>query len=653
MKKKNFLSSVVLGVMILFSFCGSGFLERIGSTSPQVDYDYHMDTENYQVDVVIGEDNSYSLTETITVDMLDYRHGIYRYVPYKGYAQDADGRRVVYYADVEVTDCNVPVSTEKSGRNYVMRLGDEEETVYGLTTYKISYKWTPRFQDSSYTCAYYNIFPTYWQNEIPAGSSFSIQFPKSFEHEKLKLYYGRYGEKNDGMQIADLEWREDTLKGTLKEHLEFAGGFTLYTDMGQGYFTGEGTVQGVKWGILAAAVAVFVLIVILYFLFGRDEPILPSVQFQPPDGLDSAAVGYIIDGSVEDKDILSLILYWADRGYLTIANEKKDKIRLIKTELPLPDDVPKYEKTFFNRLFKKNDSVLISSLKYKCAETIRTSKVQVTDFIKVKGGLYTGSSVAARVISTLLSMIPMTVFVVVTLNMSWVGAGTVIINIADLALLFAGICVFNHIVDKWYARRKSVRKGLAVLGIGLSMIGIAGICGSYLMQLRSGEVFDFTAGLLAAAVSTVVCVILTGFMKKNFHVRGLMGRLVGLRDFIETAELDRLKMMAEENPDWFYHILPYTYVFGLSDVFAEKLEELAIPAPEWYSTYDAGYAHWNYYRFNRMMMSNMDTMRHTLTMVEPPKDSGSSGSSIGGGGFSGGGGGFSGGGFGGGGGGSW
>lgn len=46
-----------------------------------------------------------------------------------------------------------------------------------------------------------------------------------------------------------------------------------------------------------------------------------------------------------------------------------------------------------------------------------------------------------------------------------------------------------------------------------------------------------------------------------------MGRLAGLRDFIETAELDRMKVMAEEHPEMFYHILPYASVLGVSDIF--------------------------------------------------------------------------------------
>ena len=131
-----------------------------------------------------------------------------------------------------------------------------------------------------------------------------------------------------------------------------------------------------------------------------------------------------------------------------------------------------------------------------------------------------------------------------------------------------------------------------------------------------------------------------------------MGRIAGLRDFIETAELDRMNELAGDNPEWFYHIIPYAYVFGLSDVFAEKLKDLSLPAPEWYVP-RRNYTFFDYYTFNMLMTRSLSDVTTTLTVPKPSSSSGSSGGS--GGGFSGssGGGGFSGGGFGGGGGGSW
>lgn len=661
--------NIFVWVLVIFLYFGSSFFESIGKVNAEVEYDSNMRTDNYQVSVTLGEDNSYLVSEVIRVNMLTSRHGIYRYIPQKGYSEtyniDGGTARMPYYADVELVSANVPVHTENKDGFFVMKLGRESQVVRGEQTYQLEYRVTPRFQQKNYPCAYYNVLPITWQNSIPAGSRFQVEFPKDFDHDNLKFYYGQYGSTADGEEILNLSWQGNTVTGTLKEALPFLSGVTMFANMGEGYFTKTHTIGNINLLILVVALIVLVIVAVLFLFFGRDEEMTPSIQYQPPDGLDSAAVGYIIDGHVEDKDILSLIIYWADQGYLKIEerdpSKKKAKIFFIRTDKRFPANAPRYQTVLFEKIFKKGNEVSLGSLKYQCSETISVCKTQLRAYITGKGGIYTGASKIARGVSSILGILPMAVFVVVLAVFSKLSIWRILFYVLDVAVLFVGICLFNNIIDNWYARNTSQRRRMCIFGLGLSMVSISALAGSYLMQWRQNEVFDLTIALAVMAVVSGVCVLLTGFMKKRTHrCVEWMGYLAGLRDFIETAELDRLKAMAEENPEWFYHILPYAYVFGLSDAFAKKLEGLAIPAPQWYISYAPNYGYWNYYHFHRAFMGNMLTVTQALTVAEPVKASGfnSGGGSGGmgggfGGGFSGGGGGFSGGGFGGGGGGSW
>lgn len=670
MRKGISAGNIFVWILVIFMFVGSSLFESLGKVSADVEYDSAMRTDNYQVNVTLGEDNSYLISEVIRVDMLTARHGIYRYIPQKGYSEayNADEKTVrePYYADVELISANVPVQTDNEDGYFVMRMGRESQVVRGQQTYKLEYKVTPRFQNKDFTCAYYNLLPMTWQNSIPAGSRFQVEFPKDFDHNKLQFYYGEYGSTENGEDILRLSWEGNTVSGTLVKDLPFQSGVTMFADMGKGYFTEIHTVGRIDLLILAGALIVLVVMVVLFLLFGRDEEIIQSIQYQPPEGLDSAAVGYIIDGHVEDKDILSLIIYWADQGYLKIeereSSKKKKKIYFLRTDKRFPADAPRYQTVLFEKIFSKGNEVSLKSLKYQCSETISVCKTQVRAYITRKGGIYTNTSRIARGVSTLLGVLPMAFFVVVLAVFSKLSIVRMIFYVLDVAALFAGICMFNNIIDNWYARSNSERTRMCIFGLGLSMVSISAMAGSYLMQLHQGEVFNLVIALVGVVAASGAGVLLTGFMKKRTHdCVEWIGRLAGLRDFIETAELDRLKAMADKNPEWFYHILPYAYVFGLSDAFAKKLEGLAIPAPEWYVSYAPNYGYWNYYHFHRAFMGNMATVTQALTMAEPVKASGFDGKGGGGGfsgggfggGFSGGGGGFSGGGFGGGGGGSW
>ena len=139
----------------------------------------------------------------------------------------------------------------------------------------------------------------------------------------------------------------------------------------------------------------------------------------------------------------------------------------------------------------------------------------------------------------------------------------------------------------------------------------------------------------------------------------LLGRVLGFRDFIKTAELDQLNSLVEEDPQYFYHIMPYAYVFGLSNKWIKNFEDLPVVAPEWYRG-TRSFDSFDYYMMGRMMGNCNASVRSSINI--PSSSGGFGGGSFGGGsgggsswsgggGFSGGG--FSGGGSGGGGGGGW
>lgn len=646
--------------VLFFLVINSGIVEKLFHTSrTEVTPDYNMSTSDYQTNIQVGEDNSYTVEENISVQFLSQRHGIYRYFPDKGtvvsYDDDGEIVRIPYYAKVELIDANDIVDITSENGNRVFRFGSENKTLTEKE-YSYSFKFTPQFQQSSYNNIYYNVFPDQWRTSIPEGSRFTIQFPKAFDMDKMRFIYGKYGETKDASEILDVSYDSSgkMLTGVLKESLDFGEGLTCYAEMGNGYFTETHQLNHIPWLLLIPALVAAALVLMMFLLYGRDEPMIPSVQYQPPDGLDSAAVGYIIDGKVQDKDLLSLIIYWADKGYLTIEEKLKDKLTLHMTK-KLPDTAPRYQRIMFDELFKIGLSVNIDELQYLFAPTIQMASDSLKEsFSDPKKQIYTGSSKIARVVSMILTPIPLGWFMIVTSYYSYTSVSRLLVQIIVWGALAAGMMIFAFAVDQWYAKEKGKRKFQAAAALGIGLLSSMAYASSYIVRVTQKETFNYIWILAVILIVTAAMIVMTAFMKKRTPICiRWMGYLAGLRDFIEIAELDRMKVLAEEHPDMFYHIMPYAYVFGLSDIFARKLKALSIPAPQWYST-RRQFSYFDFYIFNRCLMGNMGHIAETLTIPEPPQTSGSGGTfggGISGGGFSGGG--FSGGGFGGGGGGSW
>ena len=231
--------------------------------------------------------------------------------------------------------------------------------------------------------------------------------------------------------------------------------------------------------------------------------------------------------------------------------------------------------------------------------------------------------------------------------------GTIFIVSAAVTLCYAADCV----------RRASKLKTSVMFFLGM-LFALLGITPTLALSEMLDSISDSKAMLMIILVIAGTGV--TMFLAVISYARTpkyneIMGKILGFRDFIRTAELDKLNELVEEDPEYFYHIVPYAYVFGLTNNWIKKFEDIEIVQPEWIVTSSNNSSDsFDAYMMGRMMsdcnasVSNNIQIPHSsghITGHGGSSEGSSGGSSWSGGGFSGGG--YSGGGGGGGGGGAW
>ena len=79
----------------------------------------------------------------------------------------------------------------------------------------------------------------------------------------------------------------------------------------------------------------------------------------------------------------------------------------------------------------------------------------------------------------------------------------------------------------------------------------------------------------------VVCLMGRFNVNTDYRVE-MMGKLLGLREFIRTAEKERLQALVDEEPAYFFHILPYAQVFGITDKWVNLFKDIQVQQPDWY-----------------------------------------------------------------------
>ena len=127
--------------------------------------------------------------------------------------------------------------------------------------------------------------------------------------------------------------------------------------------------------------------------------------------------------------------------------------------------------------------------------------------------------------------------------------------------------------------------------------------------------------------------------KRTPYGNEMLGKIRGFKNYLKTAEKDKLNAMVMQDPTYFYNILPYTYVLGISDVWISKFETISMQAPTWYNEG----ADFDMVTFGTFMNSTMVSVQNTMSYDSTSNNSSGGGSSGGGssGGGSGGGGGSS------------
>ena len=595
-------------------------------------------TNYFNVDVKVHQNNSYDFTETVGTVFNTEGHGIYRNVPI-----EFDGIKERVDSGWCSTD---ELTTYEENGFYIMQMGSADSYISGEHEFCYGYKITFRDdRDDSGDYMYIDVLPTDWQTPI-GSADIHIEMPQAIDPEKVTVYMGKYGAENSDT-LDSWEITEGKNIDIHAEDLEKGVGITILARMPEGYWVGVEDGQGAKTMSMGIPAVLAVLLGLLWARFGRRQHIVETIEFRPPDGITPAEIGLIIDGVLDKKDMVSMFVYFAQKGYMTIEEVGKKKFMFTKIKDIDPDE-KQFAQVLFNGLFMDGDVVHTSNMSEDFAYEYRTA----CNLLEDEYGNITPLS------TTLLQRLSGIALYIFAVAIPVMGAGYMLRGELYIfaAMLTAVIAIFlmGRIRKSYKLRMSGKKSGSKAYRMILWAINAAALLatavavGSAFESVILGAVYFLGFG--ACEVFNVYC----GRISEK--AADIMGRVLGLRTFIQTAEVDRIEALAEDDPEYFYSVLPYAYVMGLTNKWIKKFENINVTPPEWYSTYDAFGPDVMIFHMGDSMGSMTSAVTTSVADFLPESiftGSDSGGGWSDGGGFSGGGGGFSGGGGGGGGGGFW
>lgn len=312
-----------------------------------------------------------------------------------------------------------------------------------------------------------------------------------------------------------------------------------------------------------------------------------------------------------------------------------DLVNIVKLREKAKENGNDIDTEEIKRLMEKNKKieniVTASDLKYSFYKTLDSIKSKLNSK-ENKNKIYEKSSINGKIIWLALMIIIIFVLNVIKIDPAIVKSLT-----SFIYLIAEGVLIIALFIKMKF----SIRKVFVIAYFASVLVIPTAIIILPKLIISTTDIIMFVVSLICILLIIMYMVLMP---KRTKYGNEMLGKLRGFKRFLEIAEKEQIESLVEQNPEYFYDILPYTYALGVSKKWISQFETIAVQPPEWYYSYNT----FDINIFGTFMNNTMSSVSRAMVST-PSSDGGSYGSS---GGFSSGGG-FSGGGSGGGGGGSW
>ncbi len=581
--------ALILGAMI----CPSIFVSHGSAYADGVEYNNYYFSD-YHIDLEYDYENNVKVTERMTVvygKPVDGTHkGIVRAIPSTTYisrgAVSDDYKRKLGVKITNVASNKLYDFYEEDGVYCIELGGDKDINEHGSVAEDYVITYTVKIGDDftrDFDYVYYNVFGTDYPVAIK-NATFSITMPEDIPNDMV-YYVGKKG-SGDAITLAKQSLSNGKVKFEIATpiDLEAYEGVSVKTILNEGYFKGLSEVitklSGVNTIIIVVSVVAVFVLIIVYVMFGQKrKKCVETVEFYPPDGLNPAECCYLYNG--QSNKMSSMFVYWASKGYLKIELDDDKKPKGVRKLQNIPEHLSESEKLAFNKLFENTDYVDITKQNDEIAKTFSASELMIKTSIGKRNSERSTNfkwwtillSIAILVIAAVVECIFNNIETLYIMEMWFLafGIGLIVVGLGEMVLNYlAGTKLLGFSLDMKISKQTKLTV-LIFYVLGVGAVVVVNIVLSHMMALSIWT-------RLLASVPLIVSLICRPLATEyNDKWRDTIGRIKGFRNNLLLVEADKLQKLVDDDPEYFYNILPYAYAFGITEKFIEKFEHLTIP----------------------------------------------------------------------------
>jgi hypothetical protein len=559
-------STIIVALLILvFTAISSGAFST-GSSVYAAARQESYELTNFDEKAVVNKDHSYDITMEITVNIPAKIDSLSIKIPNGNY---------------KITDMSVPGTDfhmVTSDSDQMIEITSADDLRKGDHTFLIKYKIEEYADKNSESDMFYlDVLPPDW--EVPIGKfKFTLILPEDFPWSDLQYYAGQYGVQDVS---GTLSYKADGNRVVLTgSRLPADFGITFKAELPDGYWVDP---LDNNWTVSFAGImllAVLTLILIMWLIGGRDPKFSKKRISHPIPGITSADEGYLFNGHIRVRDVIPLLMRLGMDGSLRISEYEPRKYRLYRLEEP-PISEERYIRNIYTTLFEgvyKGRAIEMEDIGRRLMRVIRDVELSVASGYSAKD--MRACTTLSRIFR-LISMIMMSVAI---------GSMSVLADLYQyrelsavqpllLAVLsFVTLWMITSRFDMKYDMEHDRYVGSMVLRI--LMFGAVAAYAGYDFVASTGSV---TVPVMLGGVCAISIVLICIMKARARGNAKIVNKILGVRNFMETADSKELYDLQSEDPDYYYNMLQYAFSFSLVEKWAAKFRFMGVEPPSWYS----------------------------------------------------------------------
>jgi len=397
------------------------------------------------------------------------------------------------------------------------------------------------------------------------GITFAITMPKDFSVDDISFV------DENGIELENVSYSKEgnTLYGEINQTIYANSSYGIYIILPEGYFEdGKAIVNAFNIASIIIPVGCLIFTILIWYIVCKRNELYEYTD-KINMKLNSLEVGYLYHGKVKEADIVTLLFYLANKGYIKIDCTKKS-YHIIKIKEYEESD--RVEQAFMKALFYDTNDV-----------TRKDLKISLNDLKEIMDGKLNEDKRRKKIFIHSVWNYKLIFWLMILVILG--------INITNILILYQPSYIwFNLILSAigFYLllygvlKKHKVIERILYMLLGVILIIAPIVFGSYKAYL--GDIFN-----LIVYVGGILSIIVIGYIAMNMSNRSIYGdkmyhSIKGYANYLVNMDEEEIKNNISKDSDYMYTILPYTLALGISDRWISKYKDINVKKVKWYIT---------------------------------------------------------------------